>query len=384
MRIAISGMFWAEPAVGSGQYLHHLVSTLAQNPGNRRFVLIIPRYTQPKRPQIHGWQIVMMPTPFDRRNRNLAKLWFEQVALGQVCRKLRVDLLHVPYFAAPRRPPAPVVVTIHDLVPLLLPEYRGGRSVQAYMRLAAAGAKRATRIIADSEHSRRDIIQQLNLPAERITVTHLAASPEYGPRDAATIGEVRNRFRLHRPYVYYISGFDVRKNVEMVVRTFADATRGWTERPQLALGGRLPTGSGPLFPDISATILETGIAADVAFLGRVSATDNAALMAGCAAFLFPSRYEGFGLTPLEAMQSGAPVIASSTTSVGEVVGDGGLQVDPDDLVGWAQALRRVLVDEALADDLRRRGMERSRLFTWHKTAEETLAVYDKAGRVRSR
>jgi glycosyltransferase involved in cell wall biosynthesis len=100
-------------------------------------------------------------------------------------------------------------------------------------------------------------------------------------------------------------------------------------------------------------------------------------MSGCAAFLFPSRYEGFGIPPLEAMQSGAPVIASNTTSVGEVVGDGGIQVDPEDLAGWSAALHHVLSDEGLAADLRRRGIERARQFSWAKTAAETLAVYNK-------
>ena len=371
-------MFWAQPNVGSGQYLHHLISALAQRSSGHRFVLVIPRYTEARRPHIPGCQVVMMPTPFDGRRRNLAKVWFEQIALGQVCRKLKVDLLHVPYFAAPRRAPAPVVVTVHDLVPLLLPAYRGGRGVRAYMRLAAAGARHATRVIADSEHTRRDIVEHLGIPHERIAVTHLAPAPEYGPRDHETIAEVRSRLHLHRPYVYYVGGFDVRKNVEMVVRAFAEATRDLPHRPQLVVGGRLPTNDGPLFPDINAPILETGIAADVAFLGPVSVEDSAALMAGCVAFLWPSCYEGFGLPPLEAMQCGAPVIASSTTSVGEVVGDGGMQVDPDDLTGWAAALRRVLTDQDFADDLRRRGLQRARAFNWSKTADETLEVYNKA------
>ena len=375
MRIAISGMFWSQPTVGSGQYLHHLVTHLAKSGVDHRFVLVIPRYTAAERPQIRGWQVVLMPTPFDGRNHNLAKVWFEQVALGQVCRKLRVDLVHVPYFAAPLRAPTRVVVTIHDLIPLLLPAYRGSSSVQAYMRVAAAGAKRATRIIADSEHSRRDIVDKLAIPQDRIAVTHLAAAPEYGPRNEATIAEVRDRLHLHRPYVYYIGGFDVRKNVETVVRAYAEATRGWNARPQLVIGGRAPGTDPALFPDINATILAAGVATDVALLGPVSVEDNATLMSGCAAFVFPSRYEGFGLSPLEAMQCGAPVIASSTTSVGEAVGDGGLQVDPDDLDGWAQALRQVLTDETFANDLRRRGLERARQFSWDQTTAQTLDVY---------
>src|SRR3712207_6449557 len=122
MRIAISGMFWAQPTVGSGQYLHNLIDTLKLQATNHRLALIIPRYTVQERPRIPGYQVMLMPTPFDRRNRNLAKVWFEQIALPQVCRKLRADLLHVPYFAAPRRPRLPVVVTVHDLIPLILPE----------------------------------------------------------------------------------------------------------------------------------------------------------------------------------------------------------------------------------------------------------------------
>src|SRR3712207_5610082 len=134
MRIALSGMFWAEPHVGSGQYLHHLVAMLPSMPSRHRYVLVVPRYTTDERPVIPGWQVIWMPTPFDRRNANLAKLWFEQIALGQVSRALRIDVIHVPYFAPPLGMKRPVVVTIHDLIPMLLPEYRGGRAVQAYMR----------------------------------------------------------------------------------------------------------------------------------------------------------------------------------------------------------------------------------------------------------
>lgn len=382
MRIAISGTFWAQPLVGSGQYLHHLVAALAQTATEHRFVLVIPSYTGATKPHIPGWQVVTMPTPFDRRSENLAKVWFEQIALRQASRKLKVNLIHVPYFAAPLRSAAPIVVTVHDLIPLLLPEYRGGRSVQTYMRLAAAGAKRAAAVIADSEHTRRDIVEHLHIPPERIRVTYLAPAPVYGPRDESIIAEVCERFRLRRPYVYYIGGFDARKNVGMAVRAFAEATRGWTERPVLAIGGRVPEQASELFPDINGAILETGVASDVAFLGRVSTEDNAALMAGCAAFLAPSRYEGFGLGPLEAMQSGAPVIASSATSLPEVVGDAGILVDPDDLTGWADALRRVLTSRDTADDLRRRGRARAQEFRWERTAQATVSVYNQLSKRR--
>jgi glycosyltransferase involved in cell wall biosynthesis len=378
MRIAISGMFWTEPHVGSGQYLHNLVEQFAAQPGGQRFILVIPRYRLQQKPALAHMQTVLMPTPFDGRNENLAKVWFEQIALGQVCRKLRVDLVHVPYFGSPRYPRVPTVVTVHDLIPLLVPGNRGGRAVQLYMRLAAAGARQASAIIADSHHTKQDVVQHLGIAAERITVTQLAAAPTLQPQPAVTIDNVNRRFRLDDPYVFYIGGFQAHKNVAMAIRAFARARRALDRRVVLAIAGRLPTSQSALFPDIHRVILEEEIAADVILLGAVSDAEKAALMSGCEAFLFPSRYEGFGLPPLEAMQCGAAVLASATTSVGEVVGDGGVQLPPNDLEAWADALTQVLRDADWRAQLRARGLERANAFSWQRTATQTLAVYERS------
>lgn len=376
MRIAISGMFWTEPHVGSGQYLHNLVEQFAAQPNGHRFILVIPRYLKPQKPSLPHFQTVVMPTPFDGRNENLAKVWFEQISLGQVCRKLRADLVHVPYFGSPRYLRVPTVVTVHDLIPLLVPGNRGGRAVQTYMRLAASSARQATTIIADSQHTKDDIVQHLSIPAERIVVTHLAAAPTLTPQPPAAIEATLERFRLDDPYVFYIGGFQAHKNVALAIRAFARARRSLGRRVVLAIAGRLPTSQSPLFPDIHKVILEEQIAADVALLGPVSEAEKAALMSGCQAFVYPSRYEGFGLPPLEAMQCGAPTLASATTSVGEVVGDGGVQLPPDDPEAWSSALTRVLSDEAWRSQLSAQGLQRARGFSWQKTAAQTLAIYE--------
>ncbi len=381
MRIAINGMFWTEPHVGSGQYLHNLIAQFAADPGGHRYILVIPRYRlkgQPK-PSLPFFQTVVMPTPFDARSPNLAKLWFEQIAFGQVGRKLRADVLHVPYFGPPRVAPAPLVVTVHDLIPLLLPAYRGSRAVRAYMRLAAAASRRATLIIADSHHTRRDVIECLHVPEERVAVTHLAAAENLRPQPDAAIQAVRERFRLADPYIYYVGGFDARKNLTTAIRAFARARSRLNRRIVFAIAGKLPAQPSDLFPDLHRTILEEHVAADIALLGHVSNEENAALLSGCEAFVYPSRYEGFGLPPLEAMQCGAPVIAAATTSVGEVVGDGGLTVDPDDVAGWAEAIARLLNDAQLRAELRRRGFARARAFNWATTATQTRAIYERAG-----
>lgn len=380
MRIAISGMFWTEPHVGSGQYLHNLVEQFAAQPRGHRFVLVIPRYRNPQKPSLPHFQTVVMPTPFDGRNENLAKVWFEQIALGQVCRKLHADLVHVPYFGSPRYPWVPTVVTVHDLIPLLLPGNRGSRAVQTYMRLAVNSARQASTIIADSQHTKDDIVRHVGIPGERIVVTHLAAAPALKPQPPEVIEATLERYRITDPYVLYIGGFQAHKNVPMAIRAFARARQSLDRRVILAIAGRLPTTHSPLFPDIHKVILEENIAADVALLGPVSETEKAALMSGCQAFVFPSRYEGFGLPPLEAMQCGAPVLASATTSVGEVVGDGGVQLPPDDLEAWTSALARVLHDETWRSQLGAQGLKRAGEFSWQTTAAQTLAIYEQQKR----
>lgn len=387
MRIAISGMFWTEPHVGSGQYLHHLIAQFAAQPAGHRFILILPRYLQAQtalngsgaRPSLPHIQTVSMPTPFDGRNENLAKVWFEQVALGQVCRKLRADLVHVPYLGAPRYSSIPVVVTVHDLIPLL-PDYRGSQAVQLYTRLVTHTARRAAAIIADSEHTKHDLVEMLGVDEQQIAVTYLAASESLEPQPAEHIAAVKDRFRLADPYILYIGGFDIRKNVTTAIRAFARMRRAGGPRVVLAIAGRLPTSSAALFPDLNQVILEEGSAADVALLGAVSEEEKAALMSGCTGFVYPSRYEGFGLPPLEAMQCGAPVLVSATTSVGEVVGDGGVLLQPDDVEAWATALARVVNDPEWRAALRERGLTRAKAFRWTQTAQQTLALYEQIGR----
>jgi len=377
MRIAISGMFWPEPYVGSGQYLHHLVAQFAAGASRHSVVLVIPRYRCSEAPALPGIQTLLMPTPFDRRNRNLAKVWFEQVAVLQAAQQQRADLLHVPYFGSPLRKRVPVVVTVHDLIPLLLAPYRGSRAVRAYMRLAAAGARRADLIIADSQHTRQDIVRHLGVLPERVAVTHLAAGDTLRPQPPEAVSAARDRFGLADPYIFYMGGFDARKNVATAIRAFARARPRFEQRVVLAIAGRLPAETGALFPDIHSVLLEERIAQDVALLGPVSEAEKAALLTGCEAFVYPSHYEGFGLGPLEAMQCAAPVLASMASSVGEVVADGGVLLPPDDVEAWAQALARVVHDRAWRDELCQRGRARAALFSWHKTARQTAELYER-------
>lgn len=382
MHIAISASFQYEPDTGSGQYLRGLLATLPTIAPDLRFSALIPRFLIPSsgipielQDPAHRIRLIVIATPFDQISPNLAKLYFEQIAAPRAAYRLGADLLHIPYFAPPLFATLPVVVSILDLIPLLLPEYRGRAAVRAYMRLAVAGAARAKRVIAISQATADDLQRHLRIPGERITVTPLAAGAQYQPIDqTAARSEVARRYGIQQPYVYYVGGLDARKNVATLVRAYARLRRTHGPEALLVIAGRARGVDPLLFPDLDAVIRAEHAEAWVRRI-EVPSEDGPLLYAAAEVFALPSRYEGFGLGPLEAMACGAPVIVADASSLPEVVGDAALLVPPDDIDGWSAALARLLTDAALREELRARGLARAAQFSYLRTATQTVEVY---------
>ena len=165
MKIAINAWFEDTPSVGSGQYLKYLLPALLEADDELELILVSPK---PFKMQIETDRLRFhhAATPLPNQASNLAKLWFEQITFPRACKKLGVDVAHVPYFGSSLAPGVPTVVTIHDLIPMVLPEYRGNALVRLYTALVAAAAPRANLILADSEASRQDILQRLSVPEE--------------------------------------------------------------------------------------------------------------------------------------------------------------------------------------------------------------------------
>ena len=375
MRVGISGLFLGRLDTGSGQYLIHLLRALGSLGTGDEYLLL----------GLGGWATGGLPVralkdPFGGRSENLAKLWFEQLSLPRAGRAMRLDVLHVPYFAPPLWKPCPVVVTVHDLIPLILPDYRRSALVQAYTRLAATAARRADLILTDSEASRRDALRLLRVPAQGVRTVYLAADPAFRPPDAGAVEAVRRKYGLTEQYVLYLGGFDRRKNVVGLVRAFAQLPRHLRERCQLAIAGRLPPRDTAFMPDPRPVAREMGVEENVIFLGWVPEEEKPSLYGGAVCLAFPSFYEGFGLPSLEAMACGTPVVASSAGSLPEIVGGGGLLVNPEDEVAVAEALARLLGDAKERRLLGERALEQASHFTWERTARETLAAYREARR----
>jgi len=377
MRVALNAWFWDSPTTGSGQYTRRLAEHLASTAPDLD-IRLVARGGRTFRALDHPQVKTQNPK---LETGNLGKVWFEQVAFPRACRRLGADVAHVPYWAPPIVPSAPTVVTIHDLIPLLLREYRGGPLQRFYTAFVSATAQNAALVLTDSKASRRDILTHLNLSPERVRAIPLAAddrySPEPGPDDATT----RARYNLPEQYVLYLGGFDVRKNLATALRTYRWAGPAIGEACPLVIAGRLPERDSDFAPDPRRLLREQGVDRKfVHFVGFVEESDKTALYRGATAFLFPSRYEGFGLPPLEALACGTPVVGSDVASLPEVVGDAGVLLPPNDAQGMAGALIQLVVDETFRAKMRRRALAQAARFSWKRTARETIAAYQCAVR----
>src|SRR5256885_6110322 len=361
MKIALNSLFLQTPSSGSEQYLLHLLRALKEIDQQNEYLLLGPRPVKRDGSGNIAFPYLVNPVPtLAGRKENIEKLVWEQYTGPAAARKAGVDLLHVPYFAPPLFPRTPTVVTIHDVIPLRLPLYRAGTKVEAYMRLVARAAHKATLIITVSQHARQDIIDALEIPAERVRVIYEAAGDEYTPvTDPTALATVRARYSLGEQYIFYLGGLDQRKNVLQLVRAFAHLYRQ-LENPnlQLFISGDPAKQNGPLFPDPRPVAAALGVTNQVIYR-FVEDEDKPAVYSGASLFVFPSLYEGFGLPPLEAMSCGAPVICSNRTSLPEVVGNAAISVDPDGIRAMAEAMPSVLTDTTLRDDLRARSLQRA-------------------------
>ena len=310
LHVAINGWFAGDTTSGTGQYTNHILRHLPLTGASLRMTLLAPRHVQVGAdlpPGVTVMHLALPPLP-----ENLAKLWFEQVAVPRAVKHIGAGVLWTPYWAAPWWQPEPTVVTIHDLIPLLLPVYRGGLLQRGYMWLVGRTARKAAAVIAVSQATAADIAAHLRIPPARIHVIHHGPNQEGdAPPTATKMADVRARYNLPDRFFLYLGGFDARKNVPLLLaayRRYLD--QGGDPAIKLVLAGRLPTVDSAFFPDPQKIAAELQLGEQVHFCGYVAEADKPALDALAVAFFFPSLYEGFGMMLLEAMQAGAPVVTS--------------------------------------------------------------------------
>lgn len=280
------------------------------------------------------------------------------------------DLYHEPNFV-PVRTHLPTVVTVHDLSVVLHPEWHPADRVRFHDAHFAAGLRQASRVVVVSESVRREMIDHLGFPAERVAAVLNGISDAFRPQPPEVVAAVRARLALPDRYFLAVGTIEPRKNLLTLLRAFCDLPAPLREACPLVLAGGWGWKSEPERAFFEAEARAKG----VRYLGYVADADLPALYAGAAALVYPSHYEGFGLPPVEMLATGGGVIASTAAAVREVVGGHARLIDPHDLADWRDALRDVARDPAALDDTRRGGVAHARRFTWAAAADRTLAVY---------
>jgi glycosyltransferase involved in cell wall biosynthesis len=375
LRVGLNGLPLEAPHSGTATYTRHVGRLLTQHELDVAPTL----YLREAESQAADIPNVRVRYPLDRAGsavgRRVSKLAWEEVVVPAASAARRDDLLHYPYFAVPVAAAAPVVVTVHDLITLVMPGYHRSRQSAGYSRLMARLARRAQAIITVSEYSRREIVSVLGVPEERVHVTYEAAGTEFSPSGPPGEREsLQDRYGLPPRFVLYLGGAERRKNIETVLRAWKAAwMRGRIGEFGLVIVARFPPADS-LYPNIPVLARDLDLAG-VHFVDSIPEQDKPAFFRAASAFVYPSVYEGFGLPPLEAMATGTPVLAANATSLPEIIGDGGVLVPPYDVSAWAEALEQVLVSGTLRAAMRDRGLRRAVQFSWDRTAEETAGVY---------
>lgn len=376
MKICIDARWIGEKIAGIGRYTVYLLKYLAEIDRRNRYLVLFHKEPVMKRvcdelglQDRAGWEAGLLPYDvFSLRG---------QWELPRFLRREAVDLYHSTNFMGPLAGfSGKMALTIHDIIPLKFPEYaprsRKSRLFPIYKLLMKRLVSGAGLIIADSEHSRRDIMEFLGVPPGKVRTVYLGVDEKYRPLGEDVRNRVREELRIKGKLAVYAGRADPYKNLISLLKAVRRLNDKGTVRFSIAVAGE----KDARYPETGEYIREARMDADVIFMGSLGEDRLIPLYNAADVLVLPSLYEGFGLPPLEAMACGTPVVCSDQASLPEVVGDAALLIDPLDIGAIADAMERVSLDGDLRRELIDRGLKRAKLFPWRKTAERTLELYE--------
>jgi glycosyltransferase involved in cell wall biosynthesis len=368
MRVALDAIPLVAAKTGVGHYTDALSEWLARLHAEHQYELLSPFDFEfdngnGGRPKNLNKQFLPVRSIF-------RKWWL--VGLPALLRIYQVDVFHGTNYCVPVFAPCPTVATIHDLSLLTQSHTHEEENVRRGKRRMPIMARRASRIIAPSEWTKREIVEHLRIRPEKIRVIYEAARDGMKPLGQSQCQVALDKHRIKRPYLLYVGTIEPRKNLLTLIRAYDELLRTTPHRPQLALCG----GRGWLCDEVFKLVEDQKLQDQVRFTGYVEDADLPALYSAAEAFVYPSLYEGFGLPPLEAMACGAPVITSNVSSLPEVVGAAGLTHDPNDMRALTEAIAKLLGDQSAREHFRREGFKQAARFSWERAARETQAVYN--------
>jgi glycosyltransferase involved in cell wall biosynthesis len=355
--VAVDGSGLARPWAGVGTYTAEILRALAAGRPGSRFTVYTLGEPPAERPPAVAFH---RPPAVRLAGRHV--LWPARL------RRLRADLYFGPAGLMPLGDVGmPAVVTAHDMAIYRHPEWFPGRQALSVRLVVPRSMRRASAVVAVSACTARDVAELFGVEGRRLEVVPEGVSSRFRPLPDERLQEIRLRHRLPQRFVLFVSTIEPRKNL----LTLLEAWGRMRERPPLVVAGSW----GWSYDGLRERMERIG--PDLRLLGAVAPADLPGLYGLATCLAHPAWYEGFGLTPLEAMACGTPVIVSDASSLPEVVGDAGLLVDPADVEGWTAALERVASDAGLAATLRRRGLQRAAELSWDRAAERTWRVMER-------
>jgi glycosyltransferase involved in cell wall biosynthesis len=354
MKIGIDIQTTLGNKTGFGFYVENLVEQLKKINGGYEYSLI--------RPDIE--QDFSAPKRF---------LW-DQFGVPKQARAEKVDLLHQPSFSAPVFFGGRTVVTIHDLIAVHFGEDIPFWSRQYFGRWMPFSYNFVDHIIAVSNHTKKDIIDLLHTPEDKITVIYEAADTKFKPLPdkASQAKRIKEKYKIKDDFILHVGTLNPRKNLEFLVSVYSEVVKKFPNT-NLVIAGK----KGWYYESLIEKVNSLDLGKKVLFIGYIDEEDKVAMYNAATMLVFPSLYEGFGLPPLEAMSCGVPVVASNRSSIPEVVGEGGLLIDPTDIKAWTDGICLFLKSPKDREKYGQYGIKQASKFSWSKTAQETISVYDK-------
>jgi len=355
---------------GIGTYIRNLLRQLARMDCQTEFVILCrPEDRETVAALGDNFRAVVQTAP----NYSIS----EQLRIPLALAREGVTLFHAPHYVLPPLVRCKSVVTIHDCIHLMFPQYLPNRLAYSYARTSIRlAARRATRILTVSESSKRDILRFVDTEPDKIDVIYNAYDDRFAidPREEDVV-RVRERFQLESEFVLYAGNVKPHKNLERLIEAFhLVRKRGLDHLKLVMIGDEISK-----YTALRRAVHHYQLHKYVRFLGYLPEVTLAVMYRLAGVFVFPSLYEGFGLPPLEAMASGTPVVTSNVSSLPEVAGDAAVLVDPYDPRAIADGIYRVLTDEQLRRDLRRKGVAQAGMFSWEQSVRRVRAIYGEVG-----
>jgi glycosyltransferase involved in cell wall biosynthesis len=374
MLVGIDGLPLTEVLTGVGHYTFELAHHLALASAEDEITIVSPR---PFLASVHSQPVWPANLHFVRsRVGPLARHWWS-IGLPRYIKRNKFDVFHGTNFEIPLRGVCPTVLTIHDLSMLLHPGTQEARRVRRARRRLPLMARAATMIITPTESVRREVHTHLGIALDRIVAVPEAARGCFRRLSPDQTADTRKRLGIHDEFLLFVGTVEPRKNLATLLSAFEDVLRTRKNPLQLVIAGR----KGWLVNDLLDSVRRSPAADKIVFTGYLSDDNLCALYSSCAALVYPSVYEGFGLPPLEAMACGAPVIASRIPAIEEVGGQAARLVSPESIAELTAAILELLASlkvEGTREKLSAAGMRSAAAFSWSLTASAARGVYGEA------